>query len=361
MYKDEKIILNAITAEKLKISKNIDFLREINDICNNSIEKLETISNETMNNIYLKLNFNEGKIQYYNSCIKFLMSERVVGNIGKEIKEKIMNAIKDFVLQIKDVFSSELANLSNLVVLQQKLEEFEKSVVEHNYNFESLLEYKELLDLLILEESTKIKIIKDILISRTNKLNNNKEKNRASERLEKNIEVALNELSILDSEPLELDEEVEENIESVVTYSDDTAKKDERKIILFFNDDDESLFVKQYDKLSNKEKNDVKNILDKIKNNPVGENSLAGINYVEGTNNAVFYLNLYDFDLILEIVPARELNRIRLFNNIRNKYKSDNFNYNLNKIRNNKELLWDIEQKTYTVLSKIYGGDTYHV
>jgi hypothetical protein len=207
MYKDEKIILNAITAEKLKISKNIDFLREINDICNNSIEKLETISNETMNNIYLKLNFNEGLIQYYNSCIKFLMSERVVGYIGKKIKEEIMNAIKDFVLEIKSVFSSELANLSNLVVLQQKLEEFEKSVVEHNYNFESLLEYKELLDLLIFEESTKIQIMKDILISRTNKLNNNKEKNKASERLEKNIEVALNELSILDSEPLELDEE----------------------------------------------------------------------------------------------------------------------------------------------------------
>lgn len=316
-------ILELIDNEILQISNEINFLCDINNICNNSYEELANISEQTKNTIYNKLGFPLEKIYYINSCIKFIKSKSVTDITKKHIIE--------FVELIKKEFNDEIIELKEKIIIQQSLIEFKNNIQNNNYDFKTLKEYRELLDILSIEDQEKMEILKNIVISRSEKINN-----------------------VINYNAEKISEDLNTNYE-------DAEKEDiKRKVIIYF-DKGTSMFCKQYNKFGNRNKKTTSVILNKMINDDTQNADNEKLMFYCYKDVVILYFKSYDCDFILEVFGSNILDNKEILMRLNNIYNTDIFKYFIKEIKNNKYTFDNIEKQSRIIFDEILKTGGYHV
>lgn len=316
-------ILELIDNEILQISNEINFLCDINNICNNSYEELANISEQTKNTIYNKLGFPLEKIYYINSCIKFIKSKSVTDITKKHIIE--------FVELIKKEFNDEIIEVKEKIIIQQSLIEFKNNIQNNNYDFKTLKEYRELLDILSIEDQEKMEILKNIVISRSEKINN-----------------------VINYNAEKISEDLNTNYE-------DAEKEDiKRKVIIYF-DKGTSMFCKQYNKFGNRNKKTTSVILNKMINDDTQNVDNEKLMFYCYKDVVILYFKSYDCDFILEVFGSNILDNKEILMRLNNIYNTDIFKFFIREIKNNKYAFDNIAKQSRIIFDEILKTGGYHV
>lgn len=167
-------LLNMIDMIITLIEGKVEFKKVINSVYNNenSIDNFVNMDVEERKKIYVSLGLSLDEIKSFNDSLS-VINVKFMGEIGKKINEDAKTNVKKLLLKIREMFSIESINYDNDLVLIKKLNMLKEDLNNNNFtNFETLKDYKLLLENFSLSEKEKLVILRQVVIDHSKQVAN---------------------------------------------------------------------------------------------------------------------------------------------------------------------------------------------